>query len=248
MQVIVDSLLTAYDILGSGQPVLFLHGWGDNRHGLRPLALSLEGKQTVLLDLPGFGQTQAPPKAWGLDDYAAFVGDFLKKTEFKPVAIVAHSNGGAIAIRGLANGSLKTDKLVLLASAGIRDEYTARKKGLKLLAKGAKLLTAPLPKRAKHKLKRGAYNAIDSELFVAEHLQETFRKIVADDVMQDAARVNVPVLLVYGSDDESTPLRYGEKFAAVMPKAELKVVPGAGHFVHVDEADAVSTYLKDFLK
>ena len=247
MQVIVDSLLTSYDSFGDGPVVLFLHGWGDNRAGLKPLAQKLKSYQSVLLDLPGFGQTQTPAKAWGLDDYAKFVGDFLAKTGLQPVAIVGHSNGGAIAVRGLANKSLKTNKLILLASAGIRDEQKGRKRALKLLAKGAKVVTAPLPAQLKRRIKVKAYQKVGSEMFVAEHLEATFRKIVADDILQDAPQVNLSTLLIYGSNDQSTPVEYGKKLEAALPKAYLKVVPNAGHFVHLDAPDQVESYVREFL-
>src|SRR5690606_6749255 len=147
-------------------------------------------------------------------EYAQFVTSFLTKIQVQPVAIIAHSNGGAIAIRGLAAGELKTEKLILLASAGIRDEYKGRKKAVRLLAKGAKILTAPLPSRVQQKLKRKAYKAIGSDLFIAEHLQETFKRIVTDDVRDDAAKIAVPTLLVYGSEDTDTPVKYGQILAA----------------------------------
>src|ERR1700729_4223410 len=114
MQVVVDSLLTQYERQGKGKAVLVLHGWGDNSKGWQAAGAELaKNFDVVIVDLPGFGGTQAPKETWGLDDYAVFAEDFLKKVGIKPFGIVAHSNGGAIAIRGLAHGKLQTDKLVL---------------------------------------------------------------------------------------------------------------------------------------
>src|SRR5689334_4037297 len=134
MQVVVDSLLTRYTREGKGKQVLLLHGWGDSAAGFRVLQHALAKKYCVTaVDLPGFGGTQAPPAPWGLDDYAQFVAHFFTKIEDKPVyAIVGHSNGGAIAIRGLGSGVLNADKLVLLASAGIRGTYKGRVKALRV--------------------------------------------------------------------------------------------------------------------
>ena len=75
----------------------------------------------VAVDLPGFGGSEAPPAAWDLDDYAAFLEAFLRKLALDwPYAIIGHSNGGALAIRALSSGTLKADKLVLLAASGVR--------------------------------------------------------------------------------------------------------------------------------
>src|ERR1700761_1960117 len=103
MQVVVDSLLTQYVRTGKGKVVLLLHGWGDSAAGLRDLQAVLGKRYDVIaLNLPGFGGTGNPPVAWGLTDYAQFVAHFLHKIGVSDVyAVLGHSNGGAIAIRGL---------------------------------------------------------------------------------------------------------------------------------------------------
>ncbi len=250
MQVIVDSLLTHYEVHGKGKVVLLLHGWGDSAAGLRGLQAELAKKHKVIaLDLPGFGGTQAPGSAWGLDDYAYFVDHFLAKIDAKKLkAILGHSNGGAIAIRGMARGWLSADKLVLLASAGIRGEYKGRNKALRIITKAGKALTAPLPKSVKKKLRGKVYETVGSDMLVAEHLQETFKKVVTDDVRVDALHLTLPTLIVYGDKDESTPLRYGKMFNEAIKGSRLEVVAGAGHFVHTDEPEKVAKAVKGFLK
>jgi len=247
-QVIVDSLLTSYLINGSGKTVLLLHGWGDDAKTFNNLMKQLAANyQVVVLDLPGFGNTQAPNETWKLDNYAQFVSHFLQKLQVQPYIILGHSNGGAIALRGLSQGNLMADRLILLASAGIRDEYKGRKKVLRLAAKGAKVLTAPLPKQVQHKLKRFAYNKIGSDLFVAEHLQETFKNVVTDDVRADAEKVNIPALLIYGSADTATPPRYGELLAQKLSNAHLQIIQGAGHAVHQEAPDQVQSLIEEFI-
>src|SRR5690606_38998725 len=120
------------------------------------------------------------------------------------------SNGGAIAIRGMARGWLSADNLVLLASAGIRGEYKGRVKALRLITKAGKALTTPLPKSVKQRLRKKVYATVGSDMLVAEHLQETFKKVVTDDVREDAARLALPTLLIYGDQDDATPVRYAE--------------------------------------
>jgi pimeloyl-ACP methyl ester carboxylesterase len=250
MQVITNSLMTQYLRGGKGKTVVLLHGWGDTAAGLQPIYDYLSKTYDVIaLDLPGFGGTQAPPKAWGLDDYVTFVQSFLHKLGMTQVyAFVGHSNGGAIAIRGLGGGVLRAEKLALLASAGIRNEYKGRNKFLRILAKTGKLATAPLPKAARDTLRRKAYRTIGSDMLVAEHLQETFKRVVADDVRTDAAQLTIPVLLVYGEQDEATPVWYGEQYHELMNESTLEILPGAGHFVHLDRPKDVEKALMEFLR
>lgn len=250
MQVVVDSLLTHYEISGKGKLIVLLHGWGDAAAGLRGLQDSLaKDFRVVALDLPGFGSTQAPPEAWGLSDYAQFVAHFLQKIEVGNTFILAgHSNGGAIAIRGLYDGSLKAERLVLLASAGIRGTQKTRVGAAFVAAKLGKVVAAPLPARAKKSLRRKLYQTAGSDMLVAEHLSETLKKILAEDVRAMAAKLTLPTLLIYGEQDESTPLQFGEQFHELIDGSTLEILPGAGHFVHLDRPDDVVHAIREFAK
>ena len=248
MQIVVSNLLTTYSQMGKGRTVVILHGWGDASSGWREFSTELSKRFEVIMpDLPGFGGTQAPPDAWGLDDYAAFVADFLSKMKRQPYAIIGHSNGGAIDVRGLSAGVLQADKLVLLASAGIRNEYKGRNKALRIITKTGKVLTSPLPSTAKQKLRRKVYDTVGSDMLVAEHLQETFKKVVTDDVRTDAANLKQPTLLIYGEQDNQAPVRYGELFHEVMPNSTLEVLPDADHFLHRSHGAKVLELVQEFL-
>jgi pimeloyl-ACP methyl ester carboxylesterase len=248
MQVVVDSLLTQYERQGTGKSILVLHGWGDSSKGWQDSSAELaKSFDVVTVDLPGFGGTQVPKETWGLNDYAAFVGSFLKKVRVKPFGIIAHSNGGAIAIRGLANGNLQAEKLVLLDSAGIRNVYLGRKKTIRMVTKTGKLLTRPLPSGVRKRLRRKVYQTVGSDMFVMERLQETFKNVVTDDVQGDAAELHIPTLLIYGEDDLSTPVQYGRMFHHLIAGSKFETIPGAGHFAHRDKPEQVLPLIGKFL-
>ena len=241
--------MTHYVSEGSGRTVIILHGWGDNVVGWVQFIDKLAKQyRVVALDLPGFGKTQAPKTAWGLDEYASFVAAFVQKTELEPWAIVGHSNGGAIALRGLGSGKLHTERLVLLASAGIRNEHMGRSKVLGVFTKLGKLIMSPLPQTTKKKIQQKVYTLVGSDMLVAENLQETFKKIIVDDVRSDAKNIKIPTLLVYGQDDTSTPARYGKILHGLLADSRLDILPQAGHFVHLDQPDKTLEMMKDFLQ
>lgn len=251
MQTVVNKLLTNYTQVGDGShSILFLHGWADNSLTFSQLAKEVVAKNqnyaAILLDLPGFGGTQAPATAWDLPDYAEFVAQFLVKVKLKPVIIVGHSNGGAIAINGIANGVLETDKLILIASAGIRNT-SLKKHALRALAKPAKLALRAAPKTTQKRIKQKLYNAIGSDYLIAEHMQDTFKNIVAYDVRLEAAKITVSACLIYGESDTATPPAYGRLLAANMPKATLEVIPLSGHFVHHEQVYKVARICNDFI-
>ena len=139
MQLVLDNLLVNYTEYGSGKNVIFLiHGWADSGQTFEMLAKQLvddmPGYKAITVDLPGFGATQPPAEPWSLEDYALFCAKFLKKLDVKSKIIIGHSNGGAIAIQGLASKSLKADKLIMIGSAGIRSA-SFKKSAMRIAAK-----------------------------------------------------------------------------------------------------------------
>ncbi len=240
--------MTNYQKVGEGKVIICLHGWGDTSDTFSKLIEQLKDRYLIYaVDLPGFGSSQAPPEAWGLSEYADFVASWLEKINIKKIyALIGHSNGGAIAVQGLADGSLKSEKLVLLASAGIRDQNQLRKNILSALAQIGKIIMSPLNSTTKKRLKSKAYQAIGSDIAVAPKLEESFRKIVRQDIQSAAQKLQMPALLIYGDKDQQTPLYYGELLAKVITGSKLEVI-SSGHFVHQEQPEQIVDLLADFL-
>lgn len=229
--------------------MLLLHGWGDRLETFDAVARHLEANNTVIrLDLPGFGKSQAPKEAWGLQQYAEHVNTFLQKIDCQPAAIIGHSNGGAIAIYGLANGLLHTDKLVLLSSAGIRAVEKGRKLAWKVLAKTGKVATSVLPPGARASLRTRLYKSAGSDLLVAPSMEATFKLIVSQDVQSDAAKLNLPTLILYGKNDTATPPEYAQKFHHAINNSRLILLDNADHFMHQQYPDKVSANIQEFIE
>lgn len=248
-QIVVDNLLTTYSVAGKGPVILFLHGWGDDHNTFNKLSEQLQSSFTVVsLDLPGFGKTEAPHDIWNLDNYAAFIAAFANKTNHKQLySVIAHSNGGSLAIRGIAEGKFDCDKLVLLGSAGIRNKEKGKKIILKTIAKTGKATTFFLPPNTRQKLRKKMYGVAGSDMLVAPHLEETFKKTVKQDVQKDAQHIHLPTLLIYGENDIATPPSYGKIYKQLISNAQLRIIPGAGHFVHQDQAEQTTQLIMEFL-
>ena len=246
MNVVVNGLMTNYQKRGKGKTILLLPGWGDDSRTFTQLSRLLEDKyETVVLDLPGFGGTQPPPSAWSLEDYADFVERFMKKTSLKPYAVIGHSYGGAVAVVA-ASRRLIADRLILLAAAGVRNKNTARKRLLTAAAKIGKLPLMFLPERKRQAVKARFYGTLGSDIFAVPHMEQTFRKIIGDDVSERASRVDVPTLLIYGSEDKATPVREGHELNRAIRGSRMEVV-GAGHFLHQEDPERIAQLIKSFL-
>lgn len=246
--IIVDNLLTKYELRGKGKLVLLLHGWGDSAKGLTGLTKELSEKYQVLaVDLPGFGGTQVPTTAWDLDDYGRFVEALLQKLELKqPYAVIGHSNGGALAIRAISQNNLKPQKLILLASSGIRTGQSMKRLAFKAVAKVGNAVTFWLPHSTRQALRGKLYGAAGSDMLVVPQLQETFKRTVRQDVQLDAAKIEVPTLLVFGRDDQAVPPADGATYNQLIKDSQLEIIE-AGHFVHQDQPEQVTKLIKEFL-
>ncbi|MES2971557.1 MAG: alpha/beta hydrolase [Patescibacteria group bacterium] len=250
MQVVVSNLLTRYERIGSGKPIVLLHGWGDSLETFRTITPRLsKDYELISLDLPGFGKTDPPHETWDLSSYAQFLKLFLEKLDVQPYAVVGHSNGGALAIHASALGTLQPERLVLLAPSGVRDRQKIRRLATKVIAKVGKVATFWLPLSTRQKLQKKLYGTVGSDMLVAPHLEETFKRTVRQDIQQDARQLSLPALLIYGDVDIATPVDpIGQRLHKLIKGSRLEVIESADHFVHQAEPTRVSKLIEDFLK
>lgn len=251
MNVIINGLVISYQDIGdkNNKAVLFVHGWADEGSSFREMAATLSDQyRCILIDLPGFGRSEASAEPLDMPDFSDTVSKFINKTKIKPYAIIGHSNGGAITVNAVSHNKLSPKKIVLLASSGMRKGQNLKKTTYKILAKPVGAALRTLPARQRDKIKKNLYNKIGSDYLVAEKMKETFKNIVAYDISADAAKVQVPTLLIYGCDDTSTPPAMGQKLHNLIQDSRLKIIDGAGHFIHQDKSREVVECIKDFLK
>jgi pimeloyl-ACP methyl ester carboxylesterase len=250
VNIVVDNLLTNYKLSGKGKLVLLLHGWGDSAKGLAGLQKELsDGYQVLSLDLPGFGATQMPEGVWDLDDYSRFIASALDKLELsQPYVVIGHSNGGALAIRAVSMQLLQPRKIILLAAAGVRTNSQFKRLFLKIIAKTGNIATIWMPERYRQGLRKSLYGAAGSDMLVAPHMQDTFKRTVRQDVQGDAAAIDVPALLIYAADDKAIPLADGRQYHSLIKGSQLEIIQHAGHFVYVDQPEKVTKLIEDFLE
>ena len=95
--------------------LIYLHGWGQNINMMMPIAKPFIKKYNVLIiDLPGFGDSEEPSSVWSIYDYADMVHELAKDCKMKNPILIGHSFGGKISL--VYASMYDTKKLVLLAS------------------------------------------------------------------------------------------------------------------------------------
>ena len=230
----VAGLKVNYVKFGSGIKLLMLHGWGGSLESLENLGtrLSKKGFEVLLVDLPGFGNSERPKEAFSLDDYSSIVEKLLNELNWKEVMLFGHSFGGAVAIKITLRKRLKVRKLILCNSSGIRYPEGLKIKSIKKIAKiGNKASRIPIVKNLYQPLRKFFYYYILGERDYIDHeeIAGTFRKVIKEDLQTQLGGVEVPTIIIWGEKDSSTPLEHGKIIHEKIKGARLEMIKGKGH-------------------
>jgi pimeloyl-ACP methyl ester carboxylesterase len=229
-------------------PVLVLHGWGAHLEAVEPIVAALEGETRVIaLDLPGFGESDPPPEPWDADDYMRFVLRFLDELEVERVHVVGHSNGGRVGICMAAEHPERVGRLLLCDSAGLppkRGMKYRAKVGVAKAGKVAGRMGAP-GQKVQDRLR--ARVASSDYLNASEAMRDTFRRLIGQDLSDRLPRIRATTLLVWGDEDDDTPLWMAHRMQELIPDAGLAVFEGAGHYSYADEPAKFGSVARLFL-
>jgi pimeloyl-ACP methyl ester carboxylesterase len=251
MKVLVHDQLIEYKDEGSGSVVVLLHGWGTNLGTFDQLASRLAQQFRVIrFDFPGFGQSPKPTDDWHVREYAQLTRDLLQKLKIDDThAIIAHSFGGRVVIKGVSQGYLKPEKVVLIGAAGVKPHQSATKNFYKGLAKAGKLVTSvPGLNKIQPMLRKRLYSAAGSTDYLeANAMQKIFLNTINEDLLPLVHAIAQPALLIWGENDVETPVADARKMINELPDGKLIVVPNAGHFVYLDDPLSVQRSLEAFL-
>jgi magnesium chelatase accessory protein len=239
-------------VMGVGPPLLLLHGSGAATHSWRDLAPLLARDFAVVApDLPGHGFTQTPrPEGSSLDGMAREVRGLLEALKLKPRFAVGHSAGAAIALRVGLDTDL-FDGGVISFNGALRPFPGAAGHIFPALAK--LLFLNPLAIQmfawragqpgAVNRLMEGTGSRIDpAGLRQYEALMRTTGHVDGalgmmahwnlEPLRADLPRFSKPLTLVAAENDRAVPPAVAQETKALVPQAEIVVLPGLGHLAH----------------
>ena len=229
--------------IGSGSPIVFLHGWGCDGSIYLPIVQKLSNYyQCYVLDFNGFGKSPEPPKqGWTVEDYADNLALFFRMNDLERACIVGHSFGCRVGMVFAAKYPQFVDKMLLVAPAGLRSFsfkrwYKVRKYKLrKFLCRMGHChnLTA--------RYGSADYNACD------ESMKNTFVKVVNQDLSNFARIVHCPTLIVNGREDTETPLKSAKRLQKLIYQSALVEIDG-GHFAFFQNPDAFAKTVQYFVE
>ncbi len=241
------------DALAAGaEPVVLLHGWGASVQTMQPIYDYLAPRYRVYaLDFPGCGGSDQPPVAWGVADYVQFVLDWLDALQLSRVTFIGHSHGGRVSLALAARHPERVKRLILVDSAGIRAPrdfryyrrvyfYKAARRVIAL--PGIRRWQTPLRKRLMQLLGSEDYGSVTPGV-----MQGTFIKLVNEDLRPILKSIKASTLLIWGENDQDTPVSDGKLMEQTIPDAGLVILKGAGHFSYLDCFPQFCAVISSFL-
>lgn len=217
---------------GEGRPVVFLHGWQQDKKSFASLVPFLFKKYHLfLLDLPGFGGSEFPPENFDSNDYAEVVADWLKEKKLKDIVLVGHSFGGKVAAIIAGNWPGLVKKLILIAGSGIigKEKHQALKKVLPGFVKD---LFRPL--------------LVGRDYKQAGKLLTVFKTIVKEDFSGVFKKIKAPTLIIWGKDDKELSVENGKKMNGMISGSRLEIL-GGGHFPFWDNPQKTAELIEEFV-
>lgn len=257
-EVVAEERRFSYRAAGDGPDLVLLHGIGSGSASwVHQLDFFQASHRVTAWDAPGYGNSELLDRAKPVaSDYANALAAFLRALGIKRVILVAHSLGALMAgafaaartgnLRGLvfaapaqgyakAPAEIRRRKLAdrLSAMERLGPEGLARVRSGNLLSAGA----------ASEALALVEYNM--ARLTVAGHAAAA-QLLAGGDLAQDAARADLPTLVLCGDADSVTPPKAVRTFSENLPDAEYREISAAGHACYVEQPAAFNRIVGDY--
>lgn len=265
--VTVAGIRTHYVVAGSGPPVLLLHGLSANLmawcRNIGPLA---ERHTVYALDLPGRGDSDKPDIDYSVPTGARFIREFMDTMGIRSGTLVGSSMGGILALRAAVDFPDRVDKLVLVAPAGLGRGMAWYVRALSLPLVG-EVLEHPTTRGTLASLRSILFDdgLIQNGLVQAMHrtrqlpgAKQATLKMVRGGVglrglhgkwimTAQLAKLDIPVLLVWGAQDRIIPVELARRAAQQSPEVSMRVFEQCGHWPHMEKADEFNQTVMEFL-
>ena len=254
---------------GSGQPVVFSHGWPLSADAFEDqmFFLASRGYRCIAHDRRGHGRSSQPWQGNDLDTYADDLAALVQALDLRDAVHIGHSTGGGEVARYIGrHGTGRVAKAVLIGAipplmlktvanpigtpievfdqlrAAVQADRSKFWKELSLPFYGYNRLDAQISEGVREDFWRQSMMAgFPASYFCIKAFSET-------DLTEDLGRFDVPTLILHGSDDQIVPIGASAMLSSkLIRKATLKVYDGAPHGMCTTLKDRVNAELLAFL-
>jgi pimeloyl-ACP methyl ester carboxylesterase len=235
----INGVDTVLYTAGEGEPLLFLHGAG-TFHGFEFAKLWTDRFHVIHPFHPGFGESGDDTQMDTFNDYVMHYVELLDALKIDKVHLVGFSLGGHLAAHFASQQRDRVRTLTLVAPSGMRsDEHPAADvlstpgdELVNMLCVDIEVLKPWLPTGPDPEFMSARYRETTTvaRLLWEKPLDQKFKRYLH--------RIDVPVLIVWGTEDRIIPPQHAELWKAVLPSARVEVFKGAGHLVLDEKPEA----------
>lgn len=258
MITLVDDASIAYDDVGTGLPVVFLHAFPLNRTMWEPQISALVAEsRCISIDARGFGESTAAAP-YSMDRYADDVAAVLDALQIRRAVVVGLSMGGYVAFALWRRHRERIRGLVLADTRAGADtiETVGRRRELIEIAETqgstavANRQIAGLIGKTTRDKRPDIYDA--AHRMMAESSVEGIvgaleAMIARPDSSETCSTIDVPALVIVGDEDVPTPVKEARTLASLIPGSRLEILTQAGHLSNIERPAAFNTVVSEFL-
>ena len=235
--------------LSQGKLLIYIHGAGGNGHyGHKLLELLAANHSPLAFDFPGHGRSGGIESLKSIAAYSDCLCAFVQQLKLRPVVLIGHSMGGAIAMDCALRYPEMVAALTLVATAAKfalpPDRIDIWKQVMMGRAQQPFTKDAFSPKTPMNLVQEGWMEQIKTDPRVR------YFDFVACSQFDIAARlgeIRKPTLVVCGQDDVVTPVALSEQLRNSIPEARLEVIPEAGHAIPLEKPQELCAVIERFL-
>jgi len=259
-----------YKDWGTGQPIVFSHGWPltADDWDAQKLFFGQQGYRVIAHDRRGHGRSSQTSDGNDMDTYADDLAALFEKLDIKNAVMVGHSTGGGEVARYLGrHGTKRVAKAVLISAVAPLMLQTEKNPGGLPMSAFDGLRAALAANRAQFykditfpfygynrpgaKISEGVQEHwwLQGMLGGAKAHYDCIKAFSETDFTEDLKKIDIPVLVLHGDDDQIVPIgAAGLMSAKILKKATLKVYPGFPHGMCTTNADQINADLLAFLE
>jgi pimeloyl-ACP methyl ester carboxylesterase len=258
MIALVGDTEIAFDDVGSGLPVVFLHAFPLNRTMWDPQVSALVGEcRCIPIDFRGFGDSAAAGP-YSMDRYADDVAGVLDALQIERAVITGLSLGGYVTFAFWRRHRDRVRALVLADTLARGDliENVARRRELIEMAETqgssavANAQIAGLMGKTTRDKRPDIYDAIHRTMSQAPEagvIGALEAMIERPDSTETLGTIDVPTLIIVGNEDVLTPPKDGRALHAAISGSRLEILKEAGHLSNVERPASFNTVLSEFI-